>query len=221
MVLSFPLELEALLNTTEENPDDEVPVEDSVQMQLEQLGPNPTLLQVATVLLKQSAKAESESRRARQKMQNELRDTIKAVKNNHEEISALKVSCDKTEDTVQQVQTSQLDYESRLRHIEHYVQKTYYMACENKQRNSKGNFILTGRHIPKMRPGENLLNIVGVIIFKKYEVTVHPGEFKVVHRLPGDRILFSLHNRLPGYGYDKLTSRMNSNPNPEDLSSLK
>ena len=52
------------------------------------------------------------------------------------------------------------------------------------------------------------------MIYDKYGVDVHSQEFKVIHRVAGDRILFSLHNRLPCFGYSQLINKINSNPNP-------
>ena len=75
--------------------------------------------------------------------------------------------------------------------------------------------MLSGRHLPKMSRGENLLQIVTDLLFRKYDIFINPAEFKVIHRLAGDRILFALHSRLPGFGYDQLINIINSNPKPE------
>ena len=76
MTSSFPASLDNLLNksaaSTESNVDVTNTVEDTIQVQLEQLGPEPTLLQAVTVLLKQSAKAESEARQARKQLERDV-----------------------------------------------------------------------------------------------------------------------------------------------------
>ena len=53
------------------------------------------------------------------------------------------------------------------------------------------------------------------MVYDKYGVDIHPQEFKVIHRIAGDRILFSLHSRLPGFGHSRLIDKINSNPNPK------
>ena len=98
--------------------------------------------------------------------------------------------------------------------MEFCVNKTYYMACENRQRTSKGNLILSGRHLPRYQEGENLLQITRDIVYRKYGIDINPAEFKVVHRIAGGKILFSLHSRICGLGYDQLVKSINSNPNP-------
>ena len=120
-----------------------------------------------------------------------------------------------TVETLKQVQEAQKTLDSRLSQVEYYVNRSYYMTCENKQRNSKGNFIISGHHVPRLKYGENLLCLVRDMIYRKYGVDIHPNEFKVIHRVPGDRILFSLFGRMPGFGFDQLINLMNSNPNPE------
>ena len=39
-------------------------------------------------------------------------------------------------------------------------------------------------------------------------------ELKALHRLPGNKIFFSLFSRMPGTSYEKLINQMNSNPRP-------
>ena len=91
-------------------------------------------------------------------------------------------------------------------------------VAKNRQRSSKGNFILSGKHLPKARSGENLLAIVREVVFRKYDVDIYPQEFKVSDRLAGDRILFTLNCMMSGWSYENLIQNMNSNPKPELLS---
>ena len=51
-------------------------------------------------------------------------------------------------------------------------------------------------------------------MYRKYGVDIHPNEFKVLHRLAGGRILFALHSRIAGLGFDQIVQKMNSNPYP-------
>ena len=53
-----------------------------VDLQLQQLGPNPTLLQAVSVILKQSPKAEYEAKQARKKLERDFCETVKVVKEN-------------------------------------------------------------------------------------------------------------------------------------------
>ena len=99
--------------------------------------------------------------------------------------------------------------------MEFTANKAYNIACENRQRISKGNFILSGKHLPKGRSGENLLAIAREVVYRKYEVDIYPQEFKALHRLAGDRILFTLNCMMPGWSYENLIRIMNSNPKPE------
>ena len=152
---------------------------------------------------------------ARKKYEEDFREAVKEIKKQHDEIEFLKDNANKSENIISEVKVSQARTDYRVTQTEFYVNKSYYLACENRQKNSKGNLILSGRHIPRANSGENLVNIIRDIVFKKYEVNIHPNEFKIAHRLPGDRILFAFHNRLPGFAYDQLVQMINSNPKKE------
>ena len=54
-------------------------LEDIVQKQIDKLGPKPTLLQAVSVILKQSAKAEYEARKACHKFEQDLTETKNMV----------------------------------------------------------------------------------------------------------------------------------------------
>ena len=86
----------------------------------------------------------------------DLIKTVKTVKENHSNISVLKEKAILSDNAVKEVKTTQETYEHRLKQVEFYINKLYYLACENRQRNSKGNFILSGRHLPRFRVGEDL-----------------------------------------------------------------
>ena len=189
-------------------------LEDIVQKQIDKLGPKPTLLQAVSVILKQSAKAEYEARKACHKFEQDLTETKNMVHSNQININNLKEKVVQSEQVMAGIQGSQQNLETRVNQMEFYVNKTYYLACENRQRGSKGNFIVNGRHVPYYQEGENLLMLTRDLIYKKYRIDVNPAEFKFIHRLAGGRILFSLHSRMPGLGYDKLVQIINTNPNP-------
>ena len=212
---TFPDELDSLL--TENVPLVDIPSEANYQQQVQdqvaQLGPNPTLIQAVALLLSGSAKAEHEARQARQQLAHSLGETVKVVKAHHGDIETLKGKITSAEAEFGEMKEGQSNIVQRMGQLELVVSKTYSMTCENQQRSSKGNFILSGEQIPKYRPGEDLLNLVRDLVYRKYEIDIEPQEFKVIHRLPGDRIIFVLHSRLPGWSFEQLIRAMNSNPN--------
>ena len=216
---AFPSELDSLITQVTPQADilgsDDSSFDQQVQAQVEQLGNEPSLLQAVTVLLKQSAKSEHEARQARQLQQQQLRETAKVVRTHHSEIEILKEGFTDTNTKVSEVKDSQGKFEQRMCQVEYFVNKTYNLECENRQRSCKGNFILSGKHIPRTRPREDLLSMVTDMVFRKYEVEIQPQEFKDLHRLAGDRIFFSLHSRMPGWSYEQLVRKMNSNPRAE------
>ena len=217
---TFPAELDKIIDKAEGSGgnqvlEDENVLVSQVNKQLEELGSDPSLTQAVSILLKQSARAEIESRRVRLQQEKDLVEVVKVIKTQHNDIVSLKENSEVTDKAVSDLKDNHHSLEFRLQQVEFYINKSYYLACENRQRNSKGNFVLSGKHIPRPRTGENLIILVREMVFRKYHIDIHPSEFKVIHRLAGERILFALHNRLPGYGFDQLVRKMNSNPNPE------
>ena len=61
-----------------------------VQKQLDKLGDNPSLIEVASVLLRQSAKAENEARKASLKLEQDIAEALKAVQASRLEFNILK-----------------------------------------------------------------------------------------------------------------------------------
>ena len=112
------------------------------------------------------------------------------------------------------LERNQQDIYSQLYQIHSLAWKAYQTAAENKQRSSKGNFIVQGDHVPAYCPGEDLYDKLFPVIFEKYGIHVYPTELKALHRLPNGKILFSLYSRLPGQNFDQFTKLMNSNPKP-------
>ena len=216
---SFPTQLQSFLAKPNEraplsptNQESNSGYELHVQQQVEQLGPTPSLLQVTAVLLAQSSKAEHEAKKARQELSKNLVETVKVVKTHHTDIEKLKTDMSLAEVAFGEMKGNQSELSTKMNELETMVNKTYTITCENKQRSSKGNFILSGEHIPRFRPNEDILAIVLDLVFRKYEIEIYPQEFKVIHRLQGGRILFALHNRLPGWSFERLIRAMNSNP---------
>ena len=206
--------MESFLNDIESMiTESETPSEPTVEEKIAQLGPEPSLVQVATVLLSQSSKAEFEAKQARKQLALNLAETVNIVKTQHKDIDKLKTDMSNAEQHFGEMKGNQESLSNKMTQLQSVVHKTYIMTCENKQRSSKGNFILTGEQIPKFRPGEDLMELVINLVYNKYEFYIQPQEFKVLHRLPGNRIIFALHNRLPGWSFEQLIKAMNTNPN--------
>ena len=114
-----------------------------------------------------------------------------------------------------QLQYNQSQVFSQLSQVHGTSTQSYNLAAENKQRGSKGTFIVSGGGIPRQHDNETLYALIFPLIYRKYGIYVHPQELKELHRLPNNRVLFSLYSRLPGGSFEQLTRAMNSNPNPE------
>ena len=215
---TFPSELDSFLAHSEQYVDttsEQGSYEQQVQAQVEQLGPAPSLTQALTLILTQSAKAEHESRHARQQLAHNLKKAVQVVKTNHSDIETMKGSVATVEGSVGDIKDGQVYLEQKAGQMEYLVNKTYSITCENRQRSSKGNFILRGKDIPRAWNGEDLEYIVRDLLYRKYGIDIQSVEFQSMHCLPGDGILFVLHNRMPGWSYEQLVRRMNFNPKPE------
>lgn len=112
------------------------------------------------------------------------------------------------------VETSQQTAGDRMNRMDEVVDKNWELTQLNRQRESKGNFVISGEGIPISTPNENLYQIMSNCVHQKYGVWIHWEELRVLHRLPGNKILFSLFSRMPGTSYEKLINQMNSNPHP-------
>ena len=131
------------------------------------------------------------------------------------DIEQINVSSDTVRAAQSQMHQNQTQIYSQLAEISKWSKKAFDIALETYQKNSKGNFIVTGESIPKFSPNEDLYSKVFPIIFKKYAIHVHHDELKVLHRLPNNKVLFSLYSRLPGQVFERFTRAMNSNPKAE------
>ena len=185
--------------------------------QIRQLAPglDPTQTQLATVLATLQIKTEHEARLSRHLLHKTLLDTVNSVSTNKQDITQLKVSVDKTEQSCSQLQFNQGQTYSQLGQVHDLSWKAYNMAAETKQKSSKGSFIVSGEGVPKFYPNEDLFALLFPIIHKKYGIRVQLSELKACHRLPNNKVFFSLLTRLPGQSFDQLTRAMNSNPKPE------
>jgi len=177
-------------------------------------GLDPSQTQLATFLATLQIKAEHEARLARHLLEKSLMTTIETVNTHTQDIASVKQSVETIQSGHAGLERNQQDIYTQLHQIHSLAWKSYQTAAENKQRSSKGNFVVQGDHVPPYSPNEDLYAILFPIIFEKYGVHVYPTELKALHRLPNGKVLFSLATRLPGQNFDKLTRLMNSNPNP-------
>ena len=92
--------------------------------------------------------------------------------------------------------------------------RQYRLTCEMRQRSVKGNFTLSGQDIPRFMRGENLFEMVGKLIWEKYQVGIDWWQLRALHRLPNNSIILGLTTRMPGSSYEKLIAACNKNPNP-------
>ena len=173
---------------------------------------DPSQAPLATFLAILQLKTDHESKLARHLMSKTLFTTIHTVKANTQDITHLKDYVGRAEASQTKLQTNQTELYSQLAVVKDMCNKAYLTASETKQRSAKGNFIVSGEAIPAFTPSEDLYSIVFDFIFEKYEIEVFPNELKALHRLPNNRVIFSLHSRLPGQSFDKLIRATNSNP---------
>ena len=185
--------------------------------QIRQLAPglDPTQTQLATVLAALQIKTEHEARLSRHLLHKTLLDTVNTVSTNKQDITQLKVSVDKTEQSCSQLQFNQGQTYTQLGQVHNLSWKAYNMAAETKQKSSKGSFIVSGEGVPRFYPNEDLFALLFPLIYKKYGISVQISELKALHRLPNNKVFFSLLTRLPDQSFDQLTRAMNSNPKPE------
>ena len=182
--------------------------------QVRQQGPglDPSQAQLAIFLATLQIKSEHEAKLSRYLLQKTLKDTVTTVNTHTQDIVQLRDSTSKTETGVAQLEHNQTDIYTQLSRMHELTWKTYIMAAETKQKGSKGNFTISGDGIPPPSPQEDLYAVIFPLVYQKYGVHVYPNELKALHRLPNNKIFFSLLTRLPGQSFERLTRAMNSNP---------
>ena len=180
--------------------------------QVSKMGLDPNMSRFATYMATLQIKSEYESKLSRDMLTKGLLSTINTVNNNTQDIAQLKQTVSQAETCYTHLQTNQDDIYKEFCEIKALAKKSYLTAAENKQRSSKGNFIVSGDGIPRYTPNENLFDKIFPFIHEKYGIWVYHQELKALHRLPNNKVIFSLHSRLPGCSFEKLIHAMNSNP---------
>ena len=182
--------------------------------EVEVLGQNPSLSQTTTLLMTQFKKMEEEMKNSNKALAHHLMETIANVKQQGEEIMKIKEDLTAKATAIKKVEESQASSRNKVKSLEEKTERNFDLISSNRQRETKGNFIVSGDHIPTYTQNENLFNIMSQAVWHKYGTFIQWEELQSLHRLPGNKIFFSLFSRMPGTTFEKLISHMNSNPNP-------
>ena len=185
--------------------------------QIRHLCPNldPMQTQLAIGLATLQIKSEHEAKLSRQHLQKTILDTVNTASLNKQNVEGIKNDLSEVKTEITQLRNNHSNLQYQSAEVNEWARKAYYIAAETKQKSSKGNFVVSGEAVPRQTQGENLINQILPLIQRKYGISVHPSELKAMHRLPNNRVLFSLSSRLPGQTFHKLVYAMNSNPRPE------
>ena len=198
-------------------PPQNVNFHDLAIQQVQQQVPNldPSQIQLATFLATLQIKSDHESKLARHLLEKSLMTTVNTVNSHTQELSLIKQSVGTVQSGQSQIQRNQEDIYAKLTQIQGLASKAYFTAAETKQRASKGNFIVQGDGIPPYTPNEDLYAKLFPLINEKYDLYVYPNELNALHRMPNNKVFFSLATRLPGQSFEKFCRLMNSNPRPD------
>ena len=177
-----------------------------------QLGPDPSLHQFAIYMTKMQLTSDFKSSKSINSLHRLLATTNTDVHTNTQDIAQLKTTVTNIESGHTQMQLNQDTINTNLAEIKAIASKSYELAAENKQRGSKGTFIVSGDDIPRQHPNENLFDITFTLIYQKFGIWVNQFEVRSLHRLPNNKVLFSLYSFLPGTNFHQLVNAMNHTP---------
>ena len=146
-----------LENQSAPQPTQNINFHDLASQQVSQVpGLDPSQTHMATFLASLQIKAEHEAKVARHLLEKSLMNTIQTVNTNSKDISNIKQSVVNIQTRQDRVESNQTDIYAQLHQIHSLAWRSYQMAAENKQRSSKGNFIIQGDHVPAFSPNEDL-----------------------------------------------------------------
>ena len=182
--------------------------------QVAQLGDQPTPTQLTTLMVTMLNENKYESKLSRDLLTQHLGVTMNTVAQHDHEISELKDNMKAAGNTLNQFSNTQSDIIKRLLTAEKEIKKANIVAAEQQQRSIKGHFILSGELIPNQTPNEDLYQLLFPTIFQKYGVYIYLHELRALHRLPNNRIFFSILTYMPGQNYENLMRAVNANPEP-------
>ena len=172
------------------------------------------MAQMTTLMVTMLNESKHESKQSRDLLSHHLLDTMNTVAQHDKDISEIKGNIKYASDCYNKVSVNQADIFKRLEAVEVMTKNTNIATAENKQRAVKGNFIISGDMIPPYSPNEDLYQLLFPIIYKKYGICIYLEELKALHRLPNNKVIFSLLTRLPGQNFEHLMRAVNANPEP-------
>ena len=164
--------MEQVGNDRQANPGplhDAANIEARAAEQVGQMGLDPAFAKFATYLTTLQMTSDHTLRNA-------LLSTTTAVNTNTNDIAQLKKTVKEAEVCYSQVQSTQGSIFTNLAEIRAIANRSLNLASENRQRESKGNFIVSGEGIPSPAPNEDLFDIIFTMIFEKYGIWVYLQE---------------------------------------------
>ena len=182
--------------------------------QVAQLGDQPTPTQLTALMVTMLNENKYESKLSRDLLSQHLGVTMSTVAQHDTDISELKENMTAAGNTINQFSNNQSGVINRLIAAEQEIKKANIIAAEQQQRSIKGHFILSGELIPHQTPNEDLYQLLFPVIFQKYGVYIYLHELRALHRLPNNRIFFSILTYMPGQNYENLMRAVNANPEP-------
>ena len=179
------------------------------------LGENPSVKDLANLLLTDLGGRIDQIKHSQGVLASGIAQNTKDVELHGRQIEWLRGQCRASDEKQQAVQSQLEEVKKALAAVEEEKAKQYRLTCEIRQRGVKGNFILSGPHVPRYARGENLYDIVCRIVWDKYGVELDWWQMKALHRLPNNGIILAMNTRMPGAASERLMAAVNSNPNPQ------
>ena len=189
-------DFEAALNSPIPTPDTDYAT--SARDQVSQLGDTPTPAQLTTLMVTMLTKTVHESKQSTKLISHHLGVTMNTVAQHENKIVELKNEVDVHGDALNQFTETQNEILKRMKVVEQKMKRANLAAAEQQQKSLKGNFIISGDMVPNQTPGEDLYQILFPTIFEKYGVYIYGHELKALHRLPNNRVVFTILTRLLG-----------------------
>ena len=125
--------------------------------QVRSFGPNldQNQVQLATVMASIQLKSEHENKLSMHLLQKSILETINTVTGNKQEIAKLQTSVQQAFVNCSDLTKSYQQLLQKVNEAHAMSFKANTLAAEIKQKNSKGNFIISGEHVPKQTANEN------------------------------------------------------------------
>ena len=101
-----------------------------------------------------------------------LMETLATVKQQSEDIATIKRELSATTQAVGHLELAQQRTTERVTEIEKKLRINHNSLCSNRQRESMGNFILSGEHIQAYQQNENFYELMANGLWQKYGIYV-------------------------------------------------